>query len=87
MDGSRWGERVIKRGSVIWLGRTMSLDTSREGCPQYDGRLDGLRGPFYAYGRMQTDPDAVYLHSIIGAEWPGPQCVDGVFCWNGWRAK
>lgn len=55
--------------------------------PRYDGRLDGLRGLFYTYGDISTKGNTalegrIWLHSIVGAEWPGPACVNGVFCWE-----
>jgi hypothetical protein len=51
--------------------------------PRYDGRMDGARGLFYTYGDHHAGSrDHVYLHSIVGAEWPGPSCVDGFFVWE-----
>ena len=51
--------------------------------PMYDGRMDGLRGLFYTYGNHhEGSRDHVYLHSIVGAEWPGPACVEGYFVWE-----
>lgn len=49
--------------------------------PKYDGRMDGSIGLFYDYGPSHP-MNAVFLHSIVGAEWPGPACVSGVFCWE-----
>ena len=83
-DNARWGMRKIRPGGrVRWCGRWYALDTSREGTPKYDGRMDGMRGLFYTYGDLhEASKDHVYLHSVPSEPWPGPACVDGFFVWE-----
>lgn len=86
-------------GRVRWRGRWFRLhdgptaleeykhiafkDRSVAPRPRYDGRMDGLRGLFYAYSDDYAwAKDSIHLHHIIGEEWPGPHCVAGVFVWD-----
>lgn len=59
-------------------------DAQRQGPrPRYDGTMDGMLGLFYTYGsHHEASKDHVYLHSIVGAPWPGPECVAGYFVWD-----
>lgn len=90
MDGTRWALRTIRRGTVRFYGKTYQVaPTERaapyESDPPYDGRLDGMRAHFYNYDPHCTSlADSVFLHSVEGAKWPGPNCIDGYFRWERW---
>lgn len=56
--------------------------------PAYDGRLDGLKGLFFTYGQHhERSKNHVWLHSIVGVEWPGPACVGGYFVWDTFKLE
>lgn len=91
----REGGRVFWEGRWFRLvDGDLSLDAYRQlsltdraqnaNKPKYDGRMDGVRGLFYNYGRHhELSRNHVWLHSIVPDQpWPGPSCVDGVFHWE-----
>lgn len=95
-DGTKWGERVIRDGSIRWWGRTYHVAPEKpaEGTPDfvpraYDGSLDGLTATFYEYGHTEHFPtlrDRVYLHSF-GDKWPGPNCDGRYWHFEEWIAE
>lgn len=99
---TRWEERLIRKGGrVKFAGHWYRVaPTQRHALasyasdPPYDGRLDGKRAVFYSYGPSAPALlDSIFLHSFPnpeaedGIEWPGPNCVDGVFRWEHWRQE
>jgi len=83
-DGSQWGVRTIRNGTVRFAGKVYRVAPITPTELPYDGRLDGKRALFYTYGNYASLTDSIFLHSF-GDEWPGPNCINGYFVWHRWR--
>ena len=85
-DGSTWGYRTIRGGTIRWSGHTYVLEPEPFD-PPYTGQLDGLTALFYDYGNAAF-PGRVWLHSfsqdLIEDE---PNVIDGYICWTRWAVQ
>ena len=82
-DGCTWGIRTIRKdGVVLFKGRLWKINGRHMA---YDGRLDGKRAIVAEYTQYErvTGRPMMALHSCPPMAWPGDQCVDGVFVWDG----
>lgn len=100
-DGSAWGERTIRNGSIRFYGKTYRVAPterpagftgmrSYQSEPPYDGRLDGKRALFYRYSQLYTRlEDSVFLHSFPPYEpdkdTRDPNVIDGYIVWERWK--
>lgn len=79
-DGQMPVEEYIRRFGHRSIRERQPMHDDR---PKYDGRMDGMKALLYTYGNHHEGSKThVYLHSIEGAEWPGPNCVAGYFVWD-----
>lgn len=91
----KWAVRTIKNGEVRISGVTYRPEAIHM---PYDGRLDGLRMAFGRYWVGQHEmtlrnglrfvslwgTDLAFRSPDPDTDWPGPNCVDGVFPWDWW---
>lgn len=60
----------------------------RKDDPKYDGRMDGMKACFHTYGdHHERSKTHIYLHSVEGAEWPGPNCIASYFVWESYAVE
>ncbi len=73
---------TVKEASILPLGERARVHV------KYDDRLEGQRLLFFTYGHASQFSSFIASHVFLWGkrdEWPGPNCVDGVFRWEAWK--